>query len=142
MIVVDASVAVKWFVPEPGEEAAQQLLKGAEPLVAPGLIRLEVGSAVLRCFRDGRIKEDKAHTAIEDWEKLLADGIMQRVDDNELFKKAVDLSFACRHKLADCFYLAVATMFNAQLITADRPLIERGKAIYPNITLLVGSNPN
>jgi predicted nucleic acid-binding protein len=42
MIVVDASVAVKWFIPEAGEEAAAKLLGGKKRLIAPALIRLEV----------------------------------------------------------------------------------------------------
>jgi predicted nucleic acid-binding protein len=38
MIVVDVSVAVKWFIPEPGEEAAAKLLDGKEGLIAPAVI--------------------------------------------------------------------------------------------------------
>jgi predicted nucleic acid-binding protein len=38
MIVVDASVAAKWFLPETGSEEATQLLSGANKLIAPDLI--------------------------------------------------------------------------------------------------------
>ena len=44
MIVVDASVAVKWFYPEEREASAQRLIEGGERLLAPALIRVEVAA--------------------------------------------------------------------------------------------------
>ncbi|HEV3304463.1 MAG TPA: type II toxin-antitoxin system VapC family toxin [Planctomycetaceae bacterium] len=60
MIVVDASVAVKWFIPEPGEEAAVKLLDGTNGLISPALIRLEVTGAIIRRYREGHLTEKKA----------------------------------------------------------------------------------
>jgi predicted nucleic acid-binding protein len=48
MTVVDASVAVKWYFPEPGAEAAESVGLGSEELVAPALIRVEVAAAITR----------------------------------------------------------------------------------------------
>jgi predicted nucleic acid-binding protein len=53
MIVVDANVAAKWYLPELGSEAALELMDGASPLFAPDLIRLEVLAAITRCVRTG-----------------------------------------------------------------------------------------
>jgi len=39
MIVVDASVAVKWLLPEPGSEQAAKLLIGTRKLVAAAVTR-------------------------------------------------------------------------------------------------------
>ena len=48
--VVDASVAVKWFLPEPYQDKAKKLLRDFVnqdvQLLAPDLIVLEVGSAL------------------------------------------------------------------------------------------------
>ena len=48
MIVVDASVIVKWFVPEVGAAAARALLSLADELISPELARVEVASAPIR----------------------------------------------------------------------------------------------
>jgi predicted nucleic acid-binding protein len=48
MIVVDASVIVKWFIPEAGTEPAKALLAEADELIAPELARIEVASALIR----------------------------------------------------------------------------------------------
>jgi len=48
MIVVDASVAVKWFFPEAGTAEAQQVLASGDRLAAPALIRVEVAAAIAR----------------------------------------------------------------------------------------------
>ena len=44
-LVVDASVAFKWFAQEDGTDRALQLLERGEPIVAPDLIVAEVGNA-------------------------------------------------------------------------------------------------
>ena len=38
-VVVDASVAVKWLLEEPGSKAAAALLRGRRKLIAPDLLR-------------------------------------------------------------------------------------------------------
>jgi predicted nucleic acid-binding protein len=48
MIVVDASVAALWFLPQALSDQAGELLSSAEELVGPPLLRLEVESAVPR----------------------------------------------------------------------------------------------
>ena len=45
MIVLDASMIVKWFVPEVGDAAAEASLAAAVALIAPELVRVEVASA-------------------------------------------------------------------------------------------------
>jgi predicted nucleic acid-binding protein len=48
MIVIDASVAVKPYLEEPGADAATELLVGTERLLAPELIQTEVAGALCR----------------------------------------------------------------------------------------------
>lgn len=47
MLVIDASVAVKWLVPEVGHEEAGRVLEGRDELIAPSIILMEVHSAIL-----------------------------------------------------------------------------------------------
>ena len=142
MIVVDASVAVKWFVPEPGEDAAQQLLAGGDLLFAPALIRIEVAGAILRYFREGAIKEDRARSALADWDRLLSEALVRQIDNDQLYADAIAVSLDSRHALNDCFYLAAARMLGASVITADIPMHKRGKLAYDRISLLAGINPH
>ena len=57
LIVVDASVAVKWVVEEPGSREAGFLLTGGDRLYAPDLLTIEVTGAITRAFRNGRLDD-------------------------------------------------------------------------------------
>ena len=52
-LVVDASVAMKWFVSEEGSTEAATLLAGLDALIAPDLIVAEVVNAAWRAVRAG-----------------------------------------------------------------------------------------
>ena len=52
MIVIDASVAAKWFLPEIGSDEAVKLQEGTAELIGPELIRMEVAGAITRRVRD------------------------------------------------------------------------------------------
>ena len=54
-LVVDASVACKWFVAESGSDAAAALLAGDQMLLAPDLIVPEVCNAAWSKLRRGEI---------------------------------------------------------------------------------------
>ena len=53
MLVIDASVALKWFVEEDGTQQAAAILDGTELLIAPDLIVAEVCNAGWRAVRAG-----------------------------------------------------------------------------------------
>jgi predicted nucleic acid-binding protein len=141
-IVVDASVAVKWFLPEVGHAAARAVLSGHEPLVAPALIRVEVSAAFLRRLKKGELPEDETRLALQAWEHTLATGSVRLFPDDELYEEAVHCAFKLRHDLPDCLYIVLARKLDASMVTADRPLLERGRKIHPRIALLEGTNPN
>lgn len=133
--VIDASVAAQWVLLEAGSERALRLIQGPDELVAPGIVRLEVTGAVLRAFRTGRLSQTKAVDACEAWERLMSRSLLRIVPADDVFDLAVRLAFEIRHPLPDCLYLAVAKALKARLITADRTLHERGKAVHIQITL-------
>ncbi len=64
-LVVDASVACKWFVEEEGSAAATQLLGLGQALAAPDLIVPEVSSALHKKLRADLITVEQARVAIE-----------------------------------------------------------------------------
>jgi predicted nucleic acid-binding protein len=142
VIVVDANVAAKWYLPEPGSEAALELMAGPNPLVAPDLIRLEVLSAITRRVRTREATVDETEKRCKDWRRHLHAGAVSLVPEHDLLDDAVRLAMDIRHTLQDCLYLALAKRLDATLLTADRPFHERAKASYTRISLLPGCESN
>ncbi len=126
MYVVDASVAVKWLVPEEGRPEAKAVLDHGEPLLAPDLISVEVCAAVARKARLGQIPRDSADAVVQTWLKMLRRGLMVLHDSEELLEEALRCSVALDHALPDCLYLALSRQCGALLVTADARLA--GKA--------------
>jgi predicted nucleic acid-binding protein len=113
--VVDASVAVKWILPESGSSAAAALRKLNNDLSAPSLIAVEVGNALWRAVRRGSVTRSEA---LEGFEAALI-SLQSLIPIEELRVRALTLAIELRHPIYDCFYLALAQRENALLVTAD-----------------------
>ncbi len=133
MIVVDASVSVKWFVPEPGADEAQQLLRGPDKLIAPSLIRIEVFAALTRKVRLQEMDVEDARSACGLWRRALESGALSLVPDQPYLPHAIELAMELRHPLQDCVYLAVAEQNSAPLVTADPKFAERASRRYAGV---------
>lgn len=138
MVVIDASVAVKWFLPEAGSDAAAEFLGGSRQLFAPRLIRLEVLSAITRQHRLGNLKEDKARRACEAWYALMDSDALSIMPDEALLDGAVALALRLKHAFLDCLYLAAAQSLDMPLVTADRTFFERASPHCKALQLLRG----
>jgi len=136
MTVVDASVAVKWLLPEQGEEEAITLLRNGERLIAPDLLHLEVVGSVLRHFREDRLTEAQVRDINAAWNGMLVTGAVVLQSNDEVFERAVAISITLRHPLKDCLYIALAERDGADLVTADKTLHQRGRKVHTKITLL------
>lgn len=120
MWVVDASVAVKWLLEEPGTVEAEALLAGGEPLWAPELLLAEIGNVVWKRTRHG-----EAPAALRAAFDLLPGSFRRLVPMAELAAEALDLALRHDHSIYDCFYVALARRESAPLVTADARLAER-----------------
>ena len=123
--VVDASVAVKWYLPRDGEELVEQafdLLSAYRSrkitLIAPELLWAEFGNVMWKAVRSGRISEATAQLAITD---LLA-WQFQVVTSDVLLPRALTLAVAENRSFYDSLYVALAARLNIELITADERL--------------------
>jgi len=117
-LVVDASVALKWFVEEEGSDAAAALFGRPDPLIAPDLIVAEVCNAGWKAVRLGIMLPDQLdHAAAR-----LAAVLDELVPLAPLAPRAVAISCALDHPVCDCVYLALAETRDARLVTADRRL--------------------
>ena len=124
VIVVDASVAVKWVIPEPGSDLADALLYAGEALVAPSVILVEVAAAIAKRTDVGLMNLREAGDALADFRKAVETSAMAIHVDRALLDSALALSATLRHPLADCLYVALAQSLDGTLATADRNLAD------------------
>jgi predicted nucleic acid-binding protein len=123
--VVDATVALKWFLrlpDEPHVSEAVQLLEdyevGRVGLVAPTCIRYEVGHALTRAWRRGRIDFPTAREAL----LAFVDLAIPALYDRALLATAAELSRTYGISFYDATYVAISTTYSLPLIHADARL--------------------
>lgn len=123
-LVVDASVAVKWFLPEPASDRAEALRDHPGPLVAPDLILLEVGNVLIRAARRGDVPFADVQEAIT----RLAAGPVRLTRASDIIAEA--LAIAGRHggTVYDAVYIAAAKSLDAALVTDDREMAAISRA--------------
>ena len=136
MIVVDASVAVKWLVFEPGSPEAMALLRSREPPAAPGLVQIEVASALVRKVRTKQIARADGEAALQRWLVLLREGALIVGEADVDLPDAIELALTLDHAVADRLYLAMAQREGAPLISADRRFVQKAAQVYERTRLL------
>jgi predicted nucleic acid-binding protein len=136
MLVVDANVAAKWYLPEQDTDKALALLGGTHQLIAPSLIKMEVCAAITRRVRIKEITGAEARAHCEEWFADLREDAVQLVPEEEVLERAIELSAKLRHSLQDCLYLAAAELRRLPLITADEPFVKKAVAHHPDMHLL------
>ncbi len=123
-LVVDASVAIKWYLEEPLSSAAQQLATVESELIAPDLIVAEVGNVLWKRLRLGEIAEAQAQAIAVALPRALAN----LVPAAELLPMALTIAAVLDHPIYDCLYLALAERSDTRMVTADRRLADRVRA--------------
>jgi predicted nucleic acid-binding protein len=130
MIIVDASVAVKWVVSEPGSAEAAALLK--QPLGAPTLWLGEASNALWAKVLRGQLSPDEARGQAAD----LADAPVSAIALPGLLPAAMNMALELEHPIYDCFYLSAATQKDTHVITADRRFFEKATS-HPTLAARV-----
>ncbi len=115
VFVVDASLVVKWFVPEVHSEAARKWLDAAHDYVAPDLVFPEVGNAIWKKVRRGELSPDEGEHLVAD---LAAVGV-EAVSMRGLMSDAHALAVATGITVYDATYLTLAVRLETQVITGD-----------------------
>lgn len=114
--VVDASVAIKWFIPEIHSEAAVQARGLRQRLHVPAFLTLEIGNVVAKKIRRGELTREDGKTVLKELQHLP----LQRHADERLFPAAYELALDTQRCLYDCLYLALAEAIDGRMVTADR----------------------
>ena len=141
LLVVDASVAVKWYLRDEEYLSEADLLldhrkAGRVELVAPRQIRVEVASSFRRAALRGRISVPEVDGLIVDW--LGID--LTLVDNEPLLLEATRLWIRYGCTLFDGLYIACAAQTQAPLVTADERLL-RTIGNRPDLLLALADYP-
>ena len=112
-MIIDASVAFKWLVPEEDSEAALALLGG--DLSAPTLLMVELGNAFWK--KAVREQIDPSVSFGADLERLPELVALQ--DETPCVGRALEMARQLGHPIYDCIYLAMAEREGKLLMTAD-----------------------
>ena len=114
--VVDASVAIKWFVAENLFETAEQLLVSETLLCAPDFIAIEVSGVAWK----KAIRGDLSHEQVLAIADELRGGSVVLNTSVDLVERALQIALSLNHSIYDCLYLACAEDVGGVLVTADR----------------------
>lgn len=118
--VVDASVAVKWFVGEQRSTAARKVLETGQTIIAPDLIVPEISNTAWKKAKRGDISREQAEAMVH----ALPLTFDRLVPTAPLSSRALDLAMRFEHPAYDCFYVALAEDASAPLVTDDARVIE------------------
>ena len=122
--IIDASVALKWYVEEEDSETARKLLQDTSRLEAPDLIIPEVTNFVWKKWRQHEFTQVQAESTVSSIMRLF-----ETIHSSKtLSGHALNLSLTLDHPAYDCFYLACAEIRGAILVTADMKLHDKVKS--------------
>lgn len=132
--VLDASVALKWFVQEEGTARAvafkDDFLSEKIVLAAPDLMLYEV-AGVLKSKKE--FTEDSIQDAVG---SLLDMGVEIFTPTEESLRRTVRVSFRTGLSFYDSLYVALAEQLGARLLTADREIHKKARPLIATVLVL------
>ncbi len=142
MIVVDASLATKWFLNEADSEPARRILNSkVGQLHGPDVLTVEVSRALVAAVNARRVTVAHFRGMIAKWlNSVTVDALDLHRLDSHLIKHGVDIALNLGHPLADCIYLALAIDLDCDLATCDAKFQAKAVSVYPRVKLLAEFN--
>lgn len=114
--IVDASVAIKWFLPEIHSGSALHLRQDSYQLHIPAFLFLEFGNVLTKKIRRQELSPTEGDAILNELRHLP----LQRHANDQLFPAAYQLALDTHRSLYDCLYLALAEAVDGIMVTADR----------------------
>ncbi|HEX8162656.1 MAG TPA: type II toxin-antitoxin system VapC family toxin [Pyrinomonadaceae bacterium] len=135
-VVVDTSVAVKWFVAEQHSVAARRILDqyqdGTVSFLAPDLLVAEFYNVIGKKHSRGILSENDARSILTAF-RLLNFTLLPAVD---LLEDAFKIATTHRRSVYDSLFIALSTRENCQCVTADEKVINAVGPAFPNLVWL------
>ncbi len=133
-VVVDASVAAKWFLPGESEDLAKEAFalldqyeKNQVQFVVPDLFYAEIAGAIWKAVRLGRLTKASGERAFA----LLKEREFPTIPSLKLLDRAFHIATDHERTVYDCLYVALAVQTRTHLITADERLANALAAYFP-----------
>jgi len=121
VFVVDASLVIKWFVPEVHSDAARRWLDASHDYIAPDLLFAETGNTGWKKVRRGELSPDEGQRLVTDLSVIAVEAIAMR----NLLPDAHALALRTGITVYDATYLTLAIRLDTQVITGDDRLARR-----------------
>jgi predicted nucleic acid-binding protein len=121
VIVVDASLVIKWFIPEVDSDAARRWLDASHDYLAPELLFPETGNTVWKKVRRGELSLDDGQQLATDLSVIAVETVSMR----GLLPDAHALALPTGVTVYDATYLALAVRLETQVITGNDRLARR-----------------
>ena len=115
-LTVDASVVVKWFIPELLASEARALLAPRFDLHAPDLLLAEFANTIWKKVRRNELANSQPY--MEELSRL--GEVVALHSGPALVMRAMQIATRIDHAVYDCLYLACAEATESALITADQ----------------------
>jgi len=133
-IVLDASVAAKWFLPASGETLVEEATalfgryaKGELRFIVPDLFWPEIGNILWKAVRQNRCSKDSAEESISS----LAARKLPTISSEQLLPEAFAIATSFNRTVYDSIYVALAITSKSELVTADERLANALAARLP-----------
>ena len=121
VFVVDASLVIKWFVPEVDSDAARRWLDASHDYIAPDLLFSEAGNTLWKKVRRGELSPDDGQQLATDLSVIAIEAVSTR----GLLPDAHALALRTGITVYDASYLTLAVRLDTQVITGDARFARR-----------------
>jgi predicted nucleic acid-binding protein len=138
VIVVDASLAVKWYLDEPlADEAEAVLVKYLGEISTPDIFISEVVGALVRRANIDKSKRRESEVSIARFTALFEyEGIAAVRSSPQSISVSASLALDLGHPLKDCIYLALAMELGCELVTCDARFAAKAKEVWAGVRVL------
>jgi predicted nucleic acid-binding protein len=124
-IVVDASVGLKWFVPEVHSVEARRWRSTSSDLHTLAVFfDIEIANALWKKIGRAELSPDDAAAVL----RKLPSAPLQRHSEAVLVQPALDLARQIQRTVYDSLYVALAVQLGGRMVTADQRLYNRVSA--------------
>lgn len=118
VLVIDASVVIKWFIPEIHSDAARRLLEHDYQYFAPDLLFAETTNTIWKKVRGRELSSGQGRRLVADLETVAVETVPCRALANDAYL----LASTTGRSVYDALYLALAVRLDTRMITADERL--------------------